>query len=340
MVVLARIVRSDEHGNQANSSRIQGSIPGPSSRETKESEWQGFFAENPRVLARSLPLALRPEYIVPLGRPGRTEPDFIFYPVNVRPVPFYGVIELKRPDSKIVTVQRSNVAILTSGARTAVEQGKRYVADLDEQLATAEQSLLCVGTSAYVFVIMGLSTELGTKLAGKLFREQVRAQLPANFQILPYDTLLRRFEASLPPQVMIVVPEVKQLVLGHGLPHQSVRFSHVADLQLARLLDFYEIVWQHKPRSFTLMSDSEGHPTQELFPTFYLPNYDLFIMTTTMDSRNVTRINRDARRARELYPELRIKVFYQEDYLGLLIKYGLEPPTRGASTDPLTLSFS
>jgi hypothetical protein len=42
----------------------------------------------------------------------------------------------------------------------------------------------------------------------------------------------------------------------------------------------------------------------------------------------VTKKNRKARRLREQYPEVRIKVLYQRDYLHLLVKYGLEPPSQ------------
>jgi hypothetical protein len=42
----------------------------------------------------------------------------------------------------------------------------------------------------------------------------------------------------------------------------------------------------------------------------------------------VTKKNRKARRLREEYPEVRIKVLYQRDYLHLLVKYGLEPPSQ------------
>lgn len=32
---------------------------------------------------------------------------------------------------------------------------------------------------------------------------------------------------------------------------------------------------------------------------------------------------------RELYPEIKCKIFYQRDYIDLLIKYGLERPSQG-----------
>jgi hypothetical protein len=45
----------------------------------------------------------------------------------------------------------------------------------------------------------------------------------------------------------------------------------------------------------------------------------------------VTKKNRKVRRLRELYPDVRIKVLYQRDYLSLLAKYGLEPPSQMAA---------
>jgi hypothetical protein len=42
----------------------------------------------------------------------------------------------------------------------------------------------------------------------------------------------------------------------------------------------------------------------------------------------VTKKNRKIRRLRELHPDLNIKIFYQRDYLNLLVKYGLEAPSQ------------
>jgi len=62
-----------------------------------------------------------------------------------------------------------------------------------------------------------------------------------------------------------------------------------------------------------------------------------------MNQKLVTKKNRKARRLRELYPDVRIKVFYQRDYLNLLVKYGLEEPSQAmpvdASVEPLPLRF-
>jgi hypothetical protein len=47
----------------------------------------------------------------------------------------------------------------------------------------------------------------------------------------------------------------------------------------------------------------------------------------------VTKKNRKARRLRELHPDVQIRVLYQRDYLHLLVKYGLEPPSQLAGAD-------
>jgi hypothetical protein len=57
-----------------------------------------------------------------------------------------------------------------------------------------------------------------------------------------------------------------------------------------------------------------------------LPDDDLYIEITTMNQKLVTKKNRKARRLKEIYPEVNCKVFYQRDYLNLVVKYGLEEP--------------
>ncbi len=42
-----------------------------------------------------------------------------------------------------------------------------------------------------------------------------------------------------------------------------------------------------------------------------------------MNQKLVTKKNGKIRRLRELYPDIKCKVFYQRDYLNLLVKYGL-----------------
>lgn len=108
----------------------------------------------------------------------------------------------------------------------------------------------------------------------------------------------------------------------------TVRFAHNSERQFAKLLDFYGIAWEYEPRTFTLEVGRDGHPVQAFSPDFYLPDYDLFIEITTLNQKLVTKKNRKARRLVELYPDVRIKLLYQRDYLHLLVKYGLEPPSQ------------
>ena len=87
-------------------------------------------------------------------------------------------------------------------------------------------------------------------------------------------------------------------------------------------------MWEYEPRTFTLEEDREGNTVQAFTPDFYLPSYDLYIEITTLNQKLVTRKNRKARRLRDRYPGTSIKVLYQRDYLQLLVKYGLEPPSQ------------
>jgi hypothetical protein len=123
-----------------------------------------------------------------------------------------------------------------------------------------------------------------------------------------------------------------------------VRFAHNSERQFAKLLDFYGITWDYEPREFILERDRDGNPTQAFRPDFYLPGYDLFIEVTTLNQKLVTKKNRKVRRLQELHPEVNVKIFYQRDYLNLLVKYGLEQPSQLADAgldevEPHALDF-
>lgn len=130
-----------------------------------------------------------------------------------------------------------------------------------------------------------------------------------------------------------------------ALPHEAVRFAHNSERQFAKLLDFYGITWEYEPREFTLAWDRGGKPVQAFRPDFYLPAYDLFIEITTLNQKLVTKKNAKVRRLREQYPDVNVKIFYQRDYLNLLVKYGLEEPSQLADAglderEPRPLDFS
>jgi hypoxanthine phosphoribosyltransferase len=134
------------------------------------------------------------------------------------------------------------------------------------------------------------------------------------------------------------------VLASEQLPHELVRFAHNSERQFAKLLDFYGIAWEYEPRTFTLEYDRDGRPAQAFSPDFYLPAYDLYIEITTLNQRLVTKKNRKARRLTEMYPDVSIRVLYQRDYLHLLVKYGLEPPSQlvdeSMPADAIPLPFS
>ena len=84
--------------------------------------------------------------------------------------------------------------------------------------------------------------------------------------------------------------------------------------------------WEYEPTSFPIAWDQNGEPTHYFTPDFYLVEDELYIEITTMSQKLVTKKNRKVRHLRELYPDVRCKVFYQRDYLNLVAKYGLEEP--------------
>lgn len=109
-------------------------------------------------------------------------------------------------------------------------------------------------------------------------------------------------------------------------PLPDAPFAHNAERQLAKLLDFYGVAWEYEPRTFVLEHDDAGNPTRGFTPDFYLPAHDLYIEITTLSQKLVTKKNAKVRQLRELHPEVRIRIIYQRDYVGLLEKYGLEQP--------------
>lgn len=102
------------------------------------------------------------------------------------------------------------------------------------------------------------------------------------------------------------------------------RFAHEAELEYAKILDYYGVPWLYEPRTFVLERDEEGRVVEAFTPDFYLPDQDLFIEVTVMKQSLVTRKNRKLRKLRQLYPEIRIKLFYKRDLERLAQRYGLK----------------
>ena len=104
---------------------------------------------------------------------------------------------------------------------------------------------------------------------------------------------------------------------------EEPRFANDAELECAKILDYYRIPWDYEPRTFVLEEDEEGRVVEAITPDFYLPEQDLYVELTVMKQSLVTRKNRKLRKVRELYPEVRVKLFYERDFERIAARYGL-----------------
>ena len=102
------------------------------------------------------------------------------------------------------------------------------------------------------------------------------------------------------------------------------RFANDAELECAKVLEFYGVPWAYEPRTFVLEQDEEGRVLEAFTPDFYLPEQDLFLEITVMKQRLVTRKNRKLRKLRALYPGIQIKLFYKRDIERLAQRYRLD----------------
>jgi hypoxanthine phosphoribosyltransferase len=102
----------------------------------------------------------------------------------------------------------------------------------------------------------------------------------------------------------------------------ETRFAHASEAELARILDYYGVAWEYEPRTFPILWNPDGKVVESFSPDFYLPELDLYVELTTLKQSLVRRKNRKLRRLRELYPDLRVKLFYGKDFRALMLKYG------------------
>ena len=119
-----------------------------------------------------------------------------------------------------------------------------------------------------------------------------------------------------------VVPETPDFQAYRG--SEPPRFANPAELEYAKILDWYGVPWLYEPTTFVLERDEEGRVTEAFSPDFYLPDQDLYLEVTVMKQSLVTRKNRKLRKLRQLYPEVRIKLFYERDFERLAARYGLQ----------------
>ena len=99
-------------------------------------------------------------------------------------------------------------------------------------------------------------------------------------------------------------------------------FAHASEAELARIFDFYAVTWEYEPHVFPIQWNLDGAVVESFTPDFFLPDFELYVELTTLRQPLVRKKNRKLRRLRELYPEVRIKLFYARDFRALMLKYG------------------
>ena len=174
---------------------------------TNESTWQRFFASNRHALSASLPLKLLPCDIVPLGRPGQSEPDFLIYPGSDRSARLHGVIELKTPDARVVRQPRRNVLTLSDSAQTAVRQVLKY--DQGYDTFAPMQRTVSFQAASHLFIIIGRASELMSiepSLLGDL-----KTLFPPGIRFLGFDELFHNLDRQLPKNVVVLAPRPIEL---------------------------------------------------------------------------------------------------------------------------------
>ena len=105
---------------------------------------------------------------------------------------------------------------------------------------------------------------------------------------------------------------------------QPPQFANEAELECAKILDYYGVRWNYEPRTFVLEEDADGRVLEAFTPDFHLPDQDLYIEVTVMKQSLVTRKNRKLRKLRERYPDVRVKLFYKRDIERLAQRYRLD----------------
>lgn len=100
------------------------------------------------------------------------------------------------------------------------------------------------------------------------------------------------------------------------------KFAHASEAELARILDYYGVRWEYEPRTFPILWNTDGMVIESFSPDFYLPELEVYVELTTLKQSLVRRKNRKLRRLRELYPDIRVKLFYGKDFRALMLKYG------------------
>ncbi len=114
--------------------------------------------------------------------------------------------------------------------------------------------------------------------------------------------------------------ETIQQQISNNLSDYSA-FKTESEAEFAKILDMYQLDWKYEPKTFPIEWDAEGNVTMAFSPDFYLTQFDMYIELTTMNQKYVTQKNKKAKKLRELYPGVNVKVIYKKDFNTLMERF-------------------
>lgn len=88
----------------------------------------------------------------------------------------------------------------------------------------------------------------------------------------------------------------------------SIEFDYDFEQEFARSMDRHSILWQYKPRTFSVEWDEDGNFIDSFTPSFFLPARNVFIELLAPDCRLSSERARKARQLQQQHPAITIEV--------------------------------
>ena len=107
------------------------------------------------------------------------------------------------------------------------------------------------------------------------------------------------------------------------VPREEIAFPHPSEQEFARILDFFGIEWQYEPTTFPLRWDQSANVIEAFSPDFFLVEQELYVELTTLRPTLMRDKRRKVRLMRELYPEVKVRLWDRKDYVRFLERFGL-----------------
>ena len=153
-------------------------------------------------------------------------------------------------------------------------------------------------------------------------RSRRAARVRSGVRVDPSVALAAQMTAAAPPTRPGPSPAPDSTQVADLSPAPRPNFAHASEAEMARILDFYQVRWEYEPHVFPVVWNLDGAVIESFAPDFWLPDLDLYLEMTTLRQKLVRKKNRKLRRVLELYPDLRVKLFYARDFRALMLKFG------------------